>query len=215
MEGEREALLVKQRDIEEKAHAARLEEMRVAEEARLTALRLQLEIDRAEAEQTMEQQQRALEEQRQHQQAQEVAAKEATAALQAEALRIAHEAQQQQQQQQLQRAEFENKRLLEEQHQQRLLLDERDEALRAVSLRLTQDKAEASDRRHHDAEMMAVLERTRAEAMMSMERARQDTAGATMPFSSTPHRLTPSPDRLTPLSLIPNRSTPFLLSQIE
>ena len=152
MEGEREALLVKQRDIEEKAHAARLEEMRVAEEARLTALRLQLEIDRAEAEQTMEQQQRALEEQRQHQQAQEVAAKE---------------------------------------------------------------KAEASDRRHHDAEMMAVLERTRAEAMMSMERARQDTAGATMPFSSTPHRLTPSPDRLTPLSLIPNRSTPFLLSQIE
>ena len=80
--------LAKQRGIEEKAHAARLEEIRVAEEARLNALRLQLETDRVEAEKAMAQQQRELEEQRQrlletgrqHQQAQELAAKEAAAA---------------------------------------------------------------------------------------------------------------------------------------
>ena len=130
-------------------------------------------------------QRRELEEQRQHQQAQEAAANEAAAALQAEAIRIAYEAQQQQQQQQLQLAVSENKRLLDEQNKQRLLLDERDEALRAVAARLAQDKTEESDRRRHDAEMMAVMERTRAEASMSIERARQDTAGASIVDDST------------------------------
>ena len=194
IEEERLDFLAKQREIEEKAHAARLEEIRVAEEARLNALRLQLETDRVEAEKAMAQQQRELEEQRQrlletgrqHQQAQELAAKEAAAALQAEALRIAHETQQLQHQQQLQRAELENQRLVDEQQKQRLLLDERDEALRAVTARLSQDKADEMDRRRHDAEMVAVLERTRAEALMSIERARQDTAGAILPPPPSP-----------------------------
>ena len=80
--------IARQREIEEKAHAAQLEEIRVAEEARLTAMRLQFETDRAEAEKAMAQQQRELEEQRQqlqeterqHQPAQEAAAIEAAAA---------------------------------------------------------------------------------------------------------------------------------------
>ena len=89
-EEERLVLLAQQREIEEKTHAAQLEEIRVVEEARLTAMRLQFENDRAEAEKAMAQQQRELEEQRQHQQAQEAAANEAAAALQAEAIRIAY-----------------------------------------------------------------------------------------------------------------------------
>ena len=80
--------LAKQREIEDKAHATRFEEIRVAEEARLTALRLQIETDRLEAEKAMAQQQQELEEQRQkwleterqHQLAQDLAAKEAAAA---------------------------------------------------------------------------------------------------------------------------------------